>query len=300
MSRRLRFAAESAILKLARLAARAAPRGWLHAAGRALGRLAYRLARPRRRITLDNLAKVWPERSPTERQRIARGCFEILGRNAFDLLAFQRYGPDSIGGSVRLEGWEHLQRAHARGRGVLVISGHYGHWELTALMQGYLGIPMRLLYRPLDNVALDRQLLQMRQLSGNGVLSKRDGVRGMLQALRAGEVVAFVLDQDAGSDGVMLPFFGHAASTTTTPARLALRLGAAVVPTFCVAEPGGRYRIVYEPELTLEPGPDREEDILEMTRRLNRVLERWIEQHPEQWFWMHRRWKTQRTRSSTP
>ncbi len=293
---RLRFRIEAALARLCRSASRVLPRRAMLAVGAALGSGISRLARRRFGIALENLRRALPELSDRERRRIARGCFRTLGRNAIDIFYFHRYSAASVGGDVRLEGWEHLERAHARGKGVLLISGHFGHWELTALMVGYRGIRMGLLSRPLDNRALQQMLLDVRLASGNYLIPKADAMKGLMRALRAGDAIAFLIDQDAHEHGIAVPFFGRPASTTTTPARLALRTGAALVPVFTVRDSDGAHRIAFEPEIEIDAGAEPQAEIRRLTERMTERLERRIREHPDHWFWMHRRWKTERTK----
>jgi len=284
---------EAGCVRVLLLAAPRLPRSMLLALGGAAGTLGFALARERRRITLDNLrSALGPRLSAREARRIGRACWRNFGRNLVDTVYFPRFGPASVGRWVRYEGLDHLREAYDRGRGVLVFSGHFGHWELTALMQGHLGLPLMLVTRPLDNPRLERVLAQLRGSSGNRVVHKRRAVREMLKSLRAGIGVAIVIDQDALNDGVFVPFFGRLASTTPTLARLALRTGAAVIPTFCLPQRDGTYRVVYQPEVRIPRGNDLGEDTLRLTAACTAILEDWVRRHPEHWFWMHRRWKT--------
>jgi Kdo2-lipid IVA lauroyltransferase/acyltransferase len=288
-----RAALEAAAFGVLLAGARVIPRRGLLALGALVGSLGYLADRRHRSITLDNLRLAYGDSlAPSERRRIARACWRHYGRITLDTLAFPRFSPASVGVTVEVEGVEHLRGAYARGKGVLVFSGHYGHWELTALMQAYLGMPMALVTRPLDNPQLERMLARLRGLSGNVIIHKRHAVREMVRALHQGSGVAIVIDQDARAGGVFVPYFGRPASTTPTLATLALRTGGAVVPAFCVPLTGGRYRITWEPEVEFEATGDRDADVLALTARCTEVIERWVRRHPELWLWMHRRWKT--------
>jgi KDO2-lipid IV(A) lauroyltransferase len=261
--------------------------------GSAAGAAGYLLDGRRRKIALANLGATYGgAHDKGELRRIARRCWRHFGRITADTLTFPRFGPEDVGRRIQYEGLEHLRAAYARGRGVLLFSGHFGHWELIALMQGHLGLPLALVTRPLDNPALERSLTRLRTLSGNRVIHKQRGVREMLRALRAGEGVAIVIDQDARHSGIFVPFLGRPASTTPTLALLALRSGAAAIPTYSLPRPGGAYTIVYEPEVEVSPTGDREADIDRLTRTCTARLESWIRRYPELWLWMHRRWKT--------
>lgn len=272
---------------------RVVPRSALLRLGSLIGWLGYRLDRRHRRIALENVRSVYGGSvQPAEARRLVRACWRHFGRITVDTLACHRMSRDRLERIVQYEGLQHLRAAYARGRGVLVFSGHFGHWELTALMQGYAGLPLALVTRPLDNPRLERLIARFRERSGNRVIHKRNAVREMVRALRSGIGVAIVIDQDARGAGVFVPFLGRPASTTPTLATLALRTGAAVVPTFSVPLPDGSYRIVYEPEVPVVDTGDRDRDVLELTATCTAIVERWVRGHPELWLWMHRRWKT--------
>ena len=252
--KRVRYLVEATLFHMLIVAARVVPRRALLTVGGWLGEIAFHADRRHRRVTLDNLRLAYAgELSLRQQWRLARRCWHQFGRVVLDALSFPRFGLDAIGSVVRYEGLEHIRGAYARGKGVLLFSGHFGNWELTALMQGYLRLPLHLVVRPLDNPALERELARLRCSSGNWIIHKRRAVREMVKALRAGDGVAIVIDQDAHDGGLFVPFFGRPASTTPTLARLALRTGAVVVPTFCVPEAGGSYRVIYEPPVTIDP-----------------------------------------------
>lgn len=289
----LRFRLEAAAFALMLALARFLPRRALCGLGSLAGCLAYRVDRRHRRVALDNLElALGPDLDPQRAQQIARACFRHFGRITADTLYFPRLGPDAVGSVVRYAGLPHLEAAFAKRRGVLLFSGHFGHWELTALMQGFLGLPLALVTRPLDNPHLERMLARLRGLSGNRLIHKRRAVHEMMRALSAGMGVAIVIDQDARRDGVFVPFFGRLAATTPTLALLALRSGAAVVPTFSVPRDDGSYLVVYEPEVEVSATDDRQADVLRITQDCTAILENWVRRHPELWLWMHRRWKT--------
>lgn len=291
--RRLRFRLEAAAFALLLLLARLLPRRALLGLGTLAGALRGVMDRSRRRVALANLERAFgPSLGRREARRILRACWRHFGRITFDTLYFPRLGPQAVGRIVHYRGLEHIRAAYARGRGVLLFSGHFGHWELVALMQGFLGLPLALVTRPLDNPYLERMLGELRSRSGNRVIHKRQAAGEMLQALRAGMGVALVIDQDARSRGIFVPFFGRLASTTPALALLALRTGAPVVPTFSIPQPDGSYLVVYEPEVTVPRSGDRMADVATLTRECTAIVERWVRERPDLWLWMHRRWKT--------
>jgi KDO2-lipid IV(A) lauroyltransferase len=289
----LRFFFETALFRTLLAISHLVPRPALLALGSAVGWLGYVFDARHRRIALDNLRLAYGDAyDPSWGRRTVKNCWRHFGRITADSMALYRIPEQRLRDIVDYEGLEHIRDAYAQGKGVLLFSGHFGHWELTAMMQGYLGLPLYLVARPLDNPELERLLARLRERSGNRIVHKRNAVREMLRAVREKKGVAIVIDQDARSDGVFVPFFGRPASTTPTLGLLALRTGAVVIPTFSVPTGKGRYRIVYEPAVEIPASGDRDRDVLELTARCTAIIEKWVRQYPEQWLWMHRRWKT--------
>ncbi|HXV77832.1 MAG TPA: lysophospholipid acyltransferase family protein, partial [Candidatus Polarisedimenticolaceae bacterium] len=263
------------------------------ACGSLAGRLGYLLDGRHRRITLDNLRAAYGDAVDERwRRRVARRCWRHFGRITFDSLSIYALPRRRLDALLSYEGLEHVREAYARGRGVLFVSGHFGHWELTALMQGYLGFPLALVARRLDNPELERILIDLRQRSGNRVIHKHDALREMLRALREKLGVALLIDQDARGDGIFVPFFGRPASTTPALGLLAIRTGAPVIPTFTVPLDDGTYRVHYGRPVEPRHTGDRQQDAAWLTARCTEIIEEWVRRHPEAWLWMHRRWKT--------
>jgi KDO2-lipid IV(A) lauroyltransferase len=288
-----RVVLEAAAFRALSGAAGVLPRPALLSLGTLAGRLGWFLDRRHRRIALDNLRRAMSDQlDEAEIRRVALRCWEHFGRITLDALAFRRLAKEGPRGRVSHEGIDNLRAAYAEGRGVLEFSGHYGHWELAALVQSQLGFPLALVARPLDNPRLEALLRELRQATGNVIIYKRRAVRDILAALRGGLGVAILIDQDARDAGVFVPFFGRPASTTPTPALLATRTGVPVLPVHCTPEGDDGYRVVYGEPVRLAPTGDVEADVLALTARYTAILEGWIRSHPEYWLWMHRRWKT--------
>lgn len=262
--------------------------------GRLLGRTFYVASSRHRRIALRNLRRAFPDRiDAAGRSRIARAAFAHVGMICADAAYFQRLLRLPTESIAVYEGAEHLAAAAAQGRGVLIFSGHFGHWEMVALLQHRLGVPMAMVVRPLDNPRLDRLLSHLRTLSGNVLLPKRAAARGVLRALHDRLGVALLIDQNVrGEGGIFVDFFGAPASTTPSLATFALKSGAPVVPVFSYPQPDGRLRIVYRPALQPRRQGTLQEDIIAFTATCTRLLEDEVRSHPELWFWMHNRWRT--------
>jgi Kdo2-lipid IVA lauroyltransferase/acyltransferase len=184
--------------------------------------------------------------------------------------------------------------ARAAGKGVVYVSAHFGNWEFYALAFGWMGEPVGLVARPLDNPALEARLTAFRTRSGNSVISKRRALQDVLRLLRQGAGVAILVDQNVQEqDGIFVEFFGRPAATTTVAAALAVKTGCALVPVHCEARPDGRYTFVYSRPVEWTTTGSREADIARLTQELTTEIESWVRARPEQWLWMHRRWKTQ-------
>jgi len=290
--RQARFLLEAAAFRTLLAVAALVPRSWLLVAGSAIGTIGYRLDRRHREIAIANLRAAGVAPTDDDARAIALGCWRHFGRILLDTLSFERFSAASVGPVVEYEGLEHLRRAYAAGGGAICFSAHFGHWELSGLMQGHLGMRLALVARPLDNPRLERILTRLRGSSGNEVVHRRNALKVMLAALRRGDGVAILIDQDARDAGIFVPFFGRPASTTPVLALLALRTGAPLIPSFSVPLAGGRYRIVYEAPIPVVATGDRDADVRRITAECTAVLEKWIWAYPELWLWMHRRWKT--------
>ena len=259
--------------------------------GRGIGRLAYVVDGPHRRIALENLENAFPARPEKERRDLARAMFAHFGALLFELLKFSTWSPEQMLASVETEGEDHVRQALQQGRGVLFFTGHFGYWEIHALAHALQFPPNSVLARPLDNPILDAMLEAIRTRTGNTVVQRRGAVRRILRDLAAGRGVAILIDQHLHeADAVYVGFFQRPAATTSALAALALRTGAPVVPVFALPLPHGRYRLIYEHPVE-PPLADTPDAVREYTQRCTDVLEMYVRRHPELWLWMHRRWR---------
>ena len=269
------------------------PRRLALQAGRALGTLLGRLDRRHLAIAAGNLRQAFPEWDDARVWRTARAMYGHFGAVLFDILWLTRRTPDQIRALLEVRGREHVERAMAPGRGAVLITGHLGNWELHGVAHGLLFGAIHVVARPLDNPRLDARLCAMRTMGGNTVVYKRRALSRILHALRAGQGIAILIDQNVmAGDGIFVDFFGRKAATTTVAAALAVKTGCALLPCRTELLRDGRYRLTYAPALEWSPSGDRQVDIACLTQRLTRQVEDWVRETPEQWLWMHRRWKT--------
>jgi len=269
------------------------------ALGAMVGLAFYTLDRAHRRVALTNLTQSFPRRTPAELRKIARGMFRHFGRLLFEMLKFSTLSDAAMRRRVEFEGEDRARHAYAQGKGVLFFTGHFGFWELHAIVHGLQLEPIGVLARALDNPYLNRLLEDLRTRTGNSVIYRQGAVRRVLKTLNAGQGVAMLIDQHMhGPDAIWVDFFERPAATTSALAALALRTGAPVVPVFALPLPGGRYRMIYE-HAVAPPAADSSDAIRDFTQRCTDVLEMYVRRHPELWLWMHRRWRGQVTRNES-
>ena len=270
------------------------PRPLARAAGIIFAWTVYLLHFRLRQVGIRNLALAFPLKTHREHARILRGEFTSLGRQLAEVCKFPQYSIENIDEIVVYDGFENYERALARGKGVLFLTGHIGGWELSAFTHSLHGHPVHIVMRPMDNVYLDRLIRGYRTLHGNKTVDKDDFVRGLLGAMKQGETVGILMDTNmTPPQGVFVDFFGIPACTATGLARIALRTDAALVPGFTLWDPGlGKYRLRFDPALELIRTNDIEADVIANTQLFTKVIEDYVRRYPEQWLWVHRRWKT--------
>jgi KDO2-lipid IV(A) lauroyltransferase len=275
-------------------ALRLLPRSLARAAGVLIAGVAYHLLGRLRRVGERNLELAFPHLPPAERTHILRLEYRNLGWLLAEFCQMSTYTPAFASRFIRYQGLENYLVARDRGKGVLVLTGHLGAWELSSFYHSLAGYPMGMVIRRLDNPLVDALVNRIRCLHGNRVLHKDDFARGLLAAMRAGDTVGILMDTNmTPPQGLFVPFFGIQACTASGLARVALKTGAAVLPGFLLWEESERrYVLHFDPQIALTSTGDSEADAQENTARFNAVLEDAIRRYPSQWLWMHRRWKT--------
>ena len=270
------------------------PRAGARLAGSVIGITAYLLWPRLRRVGDRNLRLAFPEKSSIERDSILRQEYHNLGWLLAEFCQMRKYTPKNTARFIRYEGLEHYLKAREAGRGVLILTGHLGAWELSSFYHSLMGYPMNMVIRRLDNELVDDLVNGIRCLHGNKVVHKDDFARGLISAMRAGETVGILMDTNmTPPQGVFVDFFGTQACTGSGMARVALKTDAAVLPGFLLWEESEqRYVLHFGEELKLVHTGDHEADIVANTALFTNVLEEYIRKYPEQWLWVHRRWKT--------
>ena len=270
------------------------PRGAARKMGAGIGALAYTLLPRLRRVGRQNLAMAFPEKTLPEREAILRRVYRHLGWLLAEFCQMRRYTPENTRDFLRYEGLEHFLAAKQRGKGVLIVTGHLGAWELSSFYHSLMGHPMSMVIRRLDNARVDALVNRIRCLHGNQVLHKDDFARGLLGAMRSGRSVGILMDTNmTPPQGVFVPYFGKLACTASGLARVALKTDAAVLPGFLLwrAEEQ-RYVLTFGEPFSLVRTGDDEKDVIANTAQFTAAIERYARLYPEQWLWVHRRWKT--------
>jgi len=270
------------------------PRPLARPAAQAFAWCGFHLARRQRRAGMRNLELAFPEKSEHERLQILRGCFQNIGRLLVEFSHFPELTRENIAKYVDVDGFEHYAEAVRRGRGVIYLTGHLGAWELGSFSQSIFGYPLKFVVRPIANSRVEELISHYRTLGGNAPIHRRSAGREILQALRRNEAVGILFDQNTTrAEGVFADFFGIPAATTPAIATFALRTGAAVVPAFLIWDAHlKKQRLTFAPAVELVETGDKARDIVENTKKFNQVLECYVRKYPDQWLWIHRRWKT--------
>jgi KDO2-lipid IV(A) lauroyltransferase len=286
----LEYAAVWAILKLLRTL----PRDTARSIAAMIARFLYAV-QPRLRLTAEfNLSLAFPEWDATQRRGVIRGMVRNLGWMAAEFARFPKYTRNNIEDVVILEQHENFLDGQRRGKGVLYLTGHIGAWELSSFAHALYGFPLHYMARPLDNARIDALVNRYRSLSGNQPIFKNESARALLKTLKDAGTVGILADQNTlPAEGVFVDFFGKSACSTTGIARVALHTGAAIVPGYAYWDGGTRkYHLRFEPEVELVRTGDTERDVFVNTQKFATVIEGIIRKHPEQWVWLHARWKT--------
>lgn len=269
------------------------PLGAALAMGRGIGWFLGAVARYRRVIVQEALARCFPEKTPQERRAILRRSYANLGMNISEMLRLPKLSEPAARELVTVEGLEHARRAHEKGKGVVVLCGHIGNWELLAAVTPLFGYPLTIIAKAIKNPSLQAFWSSVRQRFGSRVLPAHGSYRPCLKALRSGEIVGFILDQNmTREEGVFVDFFGKPACTTPGLAYMAAQAGAPVLPVFILRSADARRHVIKILPEVMPPADASRESTRAFTQECTKILENIIREHPEQWTWIHRRWRT--------
>jgi KDO2-lipid IV(A) lauroyltransferase len=257
--------------------------------GRAIGSLGWTLSRRDRRRTLDHLALAFPEMPEVDRRRLGRDCYRHHGTTLGECLHLFHRDCAFVKSVAEVRGWEEIEKARAAGKALLLFTGHCGNWELLGAAVNCRGLGMAVVARPLDEPIQQRLLTGLRERFGTPSIARgsEGAARQLLATLRRGGALGMLIDQDTKIDGVWVPFFGHPAFTPVGAAKIALRQNTAVIPIFIERLENGRHIV------SLQPALDLPDDPTEATALMTAKIEEQVRRRPEQWVWMHRRWRRQ-------
>jgi len=259
--------------------------------GERLGRMAYRVSKKHRNRAIENLTRAFPEKDAAEIRALAEGVLVHFGRTMADFMRAGARTKEEVLNSIEVEGLEHMDAAMKAGKGGLLIGAHFGNWERLAQATVLLGYPVSVIVRDANDPAMNELVEKLRASTGVGLISRGDAAVPTLKRLKRNEFVGLLPDQN--SDEIFVPFFGVPCGTVTGPAVLSLRSGAPLLPMYCVRTGPCRYRVWIEPPLEADPGFEPVEGL---TRAINHSLEAAIRQYPEQYLWIHNRWKSAKRR----
>ncbi|MBW2146694.1 MAG: lysophospholipid acyltransferase family protein [Deltaproteobacteria bacterium] len=267
--------------------------------GEVMSGIWHKCARKNKMQADQSLKTAFPRWRSEQRERVVRAVFRNLGRSAIELFRFYG-GKYDLLKHLHIDNIDRLTRALEKGRGVIIVSAHLGNWELLACAASALGFPTRVVANRIRDSRIDRLLYQSRSRAGVAMVFRDERIVHMLRHLRDKEILAILIDQDSHFNGIFVSHFNQPTYTARGPAILALASGAPIVPVFIARDDDGLHRVYMEEPIVANPSEDREQEIRRITQSCMDIVERYIRQFPDQWVWMHRRWKTRPKDSPQP
>jgi KDO2-lipid IV(A) lauroyltransferase len=259
--------------------------------GSFLGWLAFDILRIRRKVTMINLRNSLSGQSG-DLTKIGRRTYRNFGMSMVEYSLFPALSKEKVLSMVELVGAEHFDETIAKGTGAIVVAGHFGSWELMGAAVSQMGYPVDFLVGEQHNLLVDDMMNDYRKRMGIGIIKMGVAAKGIIKAIKSNRFVAMLSDQDAGTDGIIVEFFGRPASTPKGPAAFALKMNAPIIMAFMIRSNRGKQKIVLEKPIFGKNTPDKEEDIKNLTQAYTSLLESYIRRYPDHWFWPHRRWKS--------
>lgn len=257
-----------------------------------LGMLTYRFATQQRSLAYEHIQQALDISDVNTIKTIVKRCFTNLGKNIVEFMLLPRMNLKQIEQSVSFEGVEHVENALALGKGAIILTGHFGNWELLAASISTTVSPLTPIVRELRSPRLNALVSKYREKAGYSTIDRNTGVRQALRCLRNNNLLGIVADVDTSVNGVFVDFFGRPAYTPYSPIAFALKTGAVILPSFIIRQPDNTHQAIIEQPLTLERCDDKEKELVINTQKYTKVIESYIRKNPDQWIWMHQRWKT--------
>jgi KDO2-lipid IV(A) lauroyltransferase len=287
--REVRHSIEYGAVRAALFLAGSLPLGVARVFGAAMGSLAFAL-RIRRSVSVDNIVRGLKV-TPREATRIARRSYQNLGRCFMEFAAQRRWTDDRVKDLIAMDGLEHFRAAAVAGHGAVMVSGHFGNWESAGAALRVYGVPISFLVGEQTNARVDDVINDLRRAQKVGIITRTSALKKVLSTLRKNEVVCLLADQDARKGGVVIEFLGRPASTVRGPAMFAIRANCPIIP-FSIHREGAKFRAIIEAPIWRDPSMDEEAAVTAMTQAYASALERVVREHPEEYFWPHKRWKS--------
>lgn len=282
-------------LKIAIIISRFIPLSAKRAIVTGLARLGYYLLLKHKLIVFHNLTRAFPEKSPDEILKIAKASYASFALVVAEFSEILYMNKDNLSQWINIKGLDHYTEACRKGKGVLLFSAHFGNWEMGNAALAITTKPLIFIYRVLDSPFLEKAITYVRTTCDITSMDKENAMRPMIRALKKGETINILIDQNvAVYDGIFVNFFGRPACTTSGLALLAMHTGAPVLPVFTTRQPDGKYVLEIGPEVPIVRSSNRDADVLENTQTFTKMIEDHIRKYPEQWFWLHQRWKTKK------
>ena len=268
------------------------PRTWSSKIAAQLGRIWFALDRSHRHVALNNMKVAFgDEKTESERNQLAREVFKNIARIPFEVAWYIRLNDKEYSSIFEIKGLSHLKKVQKRGKGALLLTAHTGNWELLLFVTRYIGHPVNIIYKPVKSQIADDFIYQLRTRFGAQMIPKKRSMRRILHSLQRNECIGILFDQDPGrANGIFADFFGRPTCTNKALAFLALKTGAPVIPVF-IARREMKFIVEFGEEIPLFKSSDLDHDIIINTLAYNKSIETFIRKYPDQWFWVHRRWK---------
>ena len=270
---------------------RVIPYSWALGIGSFLGWMAFDVARVRRKVTLANL-KNSLGLEKKERIKIGRRAYQNFAKSMVEYSLLPSWNNNRMSQIIEFEGTENFDKALEKGKGAIIVAGHFGSWELMGAATSQKGYPIDFLVGEQHNLLVDNLMNDYRRSAGIGIIKMGVAAKGIIKALKENRFIAMLSDQDAGNDGTVVDFFNRPASTPKGPAAFALKMDAPLIMAFIIRENNKKQRIIIEKPIFVEKSADKEADIEKLTQAYTSRLEKYIRRYPDHWFWPHRRWKS--------